>query len=230
MSTDQQSVQSAGTTPQRVLAVLYENMTQLDFTGPLSVFQLSNRSNPDSPTPANYYSVSTISQNGKITSLEGLQVTTNYSFSDPVPQYDIFLIPGAVGATIDALASNGPFIEKIKELANASPFVFTVCTGSPLLATTGLLDGKSATSNKLAWAWITNAQLHPLWSKVNWIEPKRWVQDGKYLSSGGISAGIDAALFLVSEQYGVDIAKQTASFMEYDWDSDPNHWKFQGDK
>jgi transcriptional regulator GlxA family with amidase domain len=88
----------------------------------------------------------------------------------------------------------------------------TVCTGSALLARTGRLDGRPATSNKIAWNWVI--QQGP---RVHWIRQARWVDDGTIISSSGVSAGIDMTLSLIARLHSLDIARTSARNMEYRW-------------
>jgi len=80
-------------------------------------------------------------------------------------------------------------------------YVLTVCTGSILLAKTGFLNGKQATSNKRLFSFTKRIP------GVNWIKKSRWVQDGSVYTSSGVSAGIDMALGFVSDQLGHNSAK-----------------------
>jgi transcriptional regulator GlxA family with amidase domain len=91
----------------------------------------------------------------------------------------------------------------------------TVCTGSALLARTGLLDGRPATSNKIAWDW--GVQQGP---RVKWMRQARWVDDGNIVTSSGVSAGIDMALGLIARLHGRDMALASARYMEYRWHED----------
>ena len=91
----------------------------------------------------------------------------------------------------------------------------TVCTGSALLARTGLLDNRPATSNKLAWNWVL--QQGP---RVQWIRQARWVDDGTIITSSGVSAGIDMALSLIARLNGRELALASARNMEYRWHED----------
>jgi transcriptional regulator GlxA family with amidase domain len=93
--------------------------------------------------------------------------------------------------------------------------VATVCTGSLLLARTGLLDGRKATSNKRAFQ-----QVKTYAPKVEWIAKARWVEDGKYFTSSGISAGMDMALALIARLCGRETSLRIASRAEYDWHED----------
>jgi transcriptional regulator GlxA family with amidase domain len=112
--------------------------------------------------------------------------------------------------------TNPAFLDAIRALAKATPQVATVCTGSGVLAKTGLLDGHKATTNKMAWAWATGQG-----AKVLWVPKARWVEDGKFISSSGVSAGIDMALALIAKLYGKDTAQWAANRAEYSWHDDP---------
>jgi len=87
-----------------------------------------------------------------------------------------------------------------------------VCTGSALLARTGVMDGRPATSNKVAWDWVVKQG-----PRVRWQRKARWVDDGDLVTSSGVSAGIDMALSVVARLHGTDMARQAARFMEYVW-------------
>jgi len=132
---------------------------------------------------------------------------------------DIFLIPGGFGRRKEV--DNTMLIDRIKQIADLSRFVLTVCTGSALLAKTGLLDNRKATSNKRAFDWVaTNGE------KVNWLEKSRWTVDGKYYTSSGVSAGMDMTLGFLSDMHGVDFAKQVAIQIEYNWIDDKDDDNF----
>jgi transcriptional regulator GlxA family with amidase domain len=91
----------------------------------------------------------------------------------------------------------------------------TVCTGSALLARTGRLDGIAATSNKAAFKWVMEQG-----PKVDWKAEARWVEDGKFMTSSGVSAGMDMALAAVQRLYGEAEAERVATRTEYDWKRD----------
>ena len=105
------------------------------------------------------------------------------------PSYDILLIPGGFG-TREAVG-NPHFLDQLGAASQDAATTATVCTGSALLARTGLLDHRPATSNKLAWDWVL--QQGP---QVQWIRQARWVDDGDVITSSGVSAGVDMALSL----------------------------------
>ncbi len=88
----------------------------------------------------------------------------------------------------------------------------SVCTGAGVLAKTGLVDGYSMTTNKAVFEWPVSQG-----PNVHWVKRARWVQDGKFVSSSGVSAGIDAALFIVSELTDMKHAEAVATEIEYTW-------------
>ena len=91
----------------------------------------------------------------------------------------------------------------------------TVCTGTALLAQAGLLDGRRATTNKMFFAWPEGT-----WPAVHWVREARWVEDGKFWTSSGVSAGIDMALAVVERIAGSQTAELLATATEYDWHRD----------
>ena len=95
--------------------------------------------------------------------------------------FDVLLIPGGIGTRKEI--ANPQFLAELKRLAEASRIVATVCTGSLLLARTGLIDGCKATSNKRVFQLVTTYA-----PKLEWIAKARWVEDGKYFTSSGVSA------------------------------------------
>lgn len=124
--------------------------------------------------------------------------------------YDLLFIPGGDAALI--LAENKSVSDWLIETAANAELVMTVCTGSVLLATTGVLDGYKATTNKLDFI-----QTIPLGPKVDWVAKARWVEDGKFFTSSGVSAGMDMALAAIAHLYGREVAKDMAYGSEYEW-------------
>lgn len=110
---------------------------------------------------------------------------------------------------------NGALIAWLKQRAEAAAMVTSVCTGAGLLARAGLLDGRRATSNKRAFAWVRSQG-----PKVAWVAAARWVVDGKFWTSAGVSAGIDMALAIIAQQCGLEAAEKVALAMEYEWHRD----------
>jgi transcriptional regulator GlxA family with amidase domain len=90
-----------------------------------------------------------------------------------------------------------------------------VCTGTALLARPGLLDGRRATTNKAVFQWVADQG-----PKVEWIRAARWVEDGHFFTSSGVSAGMDMSLAVIAKLVGQDMADALATGAEYDWHRD----------
>ena len=126
---------------------------------------------------------------------------------------DLLLIPGGIGTR--TLVRENRFIDLLSEKACEARLVASVCTGSALLAKTGLLDGHRATSNKIAFDWVCEQG-----PSVHWVREARWVEDGKFFTSSGISAGIDMTLGVISHLYGWESALEVARRAEYLWNEE----------
>lgn len=148
-----------------------------------------------------------------IISSQGMHVLTENMKEADIP--GVLLIPGGQGTR--PLVKDAEFIEDLKKIAMQSKYCLTVCTGSALLAKTGLLDNRKATSNKNALEWV-----HSVNTNVRWVNRARWVVDEKYYTSSGISAGIDMALGFIADRFGDNRAQEVAKSMEYIWNSDKN--------
>ena len=149
-----------------------------------------------------------------VASFQGPQCAVDEVLSSGV-EYDILVIPGGPGTAPGR--KNKELVDWIDTQCDVSEHVATICTGSLLLAATGRLDGRKATTNKLMYSEQT-----PSYPKVNWVPQARWVEDGKYLTSSGVSAGIDMALALIAKIYGDEAAKRSTTGAEYEWHKDPN--------
>jgi transcriptional regulator GlxA family with amidase domain len=135
----------------------------------------------------------------------GLKIPAGYSFAE-VAETDILMIPGGPG--IDALLNDKTVITWIQKLDRTSTWTVSVCSGTLLLAAAGLLNAKKGTTH-----WRRKEQLKEY--NVAVID-ERYVQDGKIITSAGVSAGIDMALYLVSKISGEQSAKMIQLGIEYD--------------
>lgn len=136
-----------------------------------------------------------------------------------IPKGGVVLIPGGFGTRKEV--ENEAFVGAIRDLAEGSEYVLTVCTGSGLLAKTGLLKGRKATSNKVSFDWAVEQD-----REVEWVRKARWVRDGKYYTSSGVSAGMDMILGFVRDLHGAEIAQRVARGIEYIWHSDESEDPF----
>jgi transcriptional regulator GlxA family with amidase domain len=202
----------------RIAVVLFEGFTVLDVYGPVQAFAMAGARQPDG-SYHRYFKVETVAmQAGPVRSSEGPTTVADYSFAD-LPTPDMILIPGGMGTR--KLVDDATFIEALRALSSKTAITTTVCTGSPLLAQTGLLDGRSATSNKMAWEWVTQHG-----AGVDWVRKARWVDDDTIVTSSGVSAGIDMALAVIARLHGRETAVNAARGMEYVWNDDASNDPF----
>lgn len=189
--------------------LLFEEFETLDVFGPVEILgRLKN------DFKIKFYSLA----GGDISNSHGVTIFTKI-LEEIENGVDIFLIPGGYGTRTEV--ENEPLLKAIREIAESSRFVLTVCTGTSLMAKTGLLDFKNATTNKIAFDWvITNGP------KVNWIRKARWVVDGKFYTSSGVTAGMDMTLDFLKDLHGVDVARQVAEQIEYEWTEDSKNDSF----
>ena len=186
-----------------IAVLLFDNFETLDVFGPVEIF---GRLTED--FQVSFYSLS----GGLIKNTHGVSI-----LSKPLAEIEngvsIFLIPGGYGTRVEV--NNGSLVDKIKQISELSKYVLTVCTGTALLARTGLLDGRQATSNKRAFDWVATQG-----PNVNWVKRARWVVDDKYYTSSGVSAGMDMTLGFLQDMRGIDFAKELAHTIEYTWQED----------
>ena len=187
----------------KVGVLIFEDFETLDVFGPVEIlgrlkdhFQVS------------FYS----EQGGLVKNAHGVAIDT-MPIQNINGGVDIFLIPGGHGTRKEV--NNSLLVGAIKQIAELSNYVFTVCTGSALLAKTGLLDNRVATSNKRAFDWvISNGE------NVKWVRKARWTVDEKYYTSSGVSAGMDMTLGFLKDTHGEAFAKTVAYQIEYNWQED----------
>lgn len=149
---------------------------------------------------------------------QGISTVADVAFAD-APQFDILMVPGGAG-TYQQL-HNEVFLEFLRTQDKGTTYTTSVCTGSALLAKAGLLSGRKATSNKAVFSLAVEQD-----ASVEWQKDARWVEDGKYFTSSGVSAGTDMALGLVSRIKSPDEAAQLAKSLEYIWNADPDNDPF----
>ncbi|KAF1328641.1 Thij/pfpi family protein, partial [Globisporangium splendens] len=142
--------------------------------------------------------------------------TTSFRDAAVSSPFDILVVPGGPGRA--NVIKNQEFMDYIGAAAAAATFVLVICTGAEIIAATGFLDGKNATTNKLAFDAI--AATRPT---VNWIRKARWVVDGKTWTSSGVSAGTDMGRAFVAAVYSERIADEITRTMEYMPDLDPSN-------
>jgi transcriptional regulator GlxA family with amidase domain len=183
-----------------VAFVLYPGLTLLDLVGPLQVFASLRRFNDQ-------YRPMVVAERLQPMPTDGpLTVTADKTFGD-VPDPTVVIVPGGDAPTIKAMGD--PAIgDYLRHAAATAPVVGSVCTGALVLAAAGLLEGRNATTH---WAY------HRLLARLGATYlPQRWVEDGKFITSAGVSAGIDMALALVARLTDEATARMVQLAIEYD--------------
>lgn len=181
--------------PFRIVFILYPRLTQLDFTGPYEVL---------ARMPGAEVIVAS-KEGGELKSELGLTFAGLTRLAD-IDSCDLICIPGGPGQTEAMLDPD--FMAQVKRLGEGAEYVTSVCTGSLILGAAGLIKGKRAGSH---WAYrelLANFGAIP--------DPARVVRDGNAFTGGGVTAGIDIALTIVSELKGADVAKTIQLALEYD--------------
>jgi transcriptional regulator GlxA family with amidase domain len=172
---------------------LFPDVTHLDFTGPHQV--LSRAPNAR---------VTVASMGGRDIAAEGL-VFAGLADLTKVERCDLLLVPGGFGAT-DAMLDEA-FMRQIRRLGAGATWLTSVCTGSLILAAAGFLAGKRAATH---WAW--RELLEPFGVTV---DTGRVVRDGRIITGGGVTAGLDFAFTVLAEIAGEDFAKTVQLGLEY---------------
>jgi transcriptional regulator GlxA family with amidase domain len=190
--------------PTRTLGVvLFPDFELLDVFGPLEMFGNMKGA----------VDIKMIAQRkAPVHSAQGPAAVIDHSLDD-CPRLDLLLVPGGMGTRKEV--DNPVMIDWLVRRVPETELAMTVCTGTSLFARAGVLDGRKATTNKLSFHWV--AQQGP---KVEWIKEARWVEDGKFFTSSGVSAGIDMSLAAISRIAGEQISNTLAMAAEYDWHQD----------
>jgi transcriptional regulator GlxA family with amidase domain len=192
--------------PRNVAILVFDDVEVLDFSGPYEVFSVASESTD--PPPFYVYAVGISGQ--PVLARGRLIVSPRYSLSD-CPQANILIIPGGYGTR--PLINHDGLITWIQDQANRVELLLSVCTGALLLAKAGLLKDCAATTHHSAFDHL--AKLSP---STGIVTDKRFVQSSEVIfTSGGISAGIDLALFVVKKFAGPQVHASVVQEMEYDW-------------
>jgi transcriptional regulator GlxA family with amidase domain len=184
-------------------ALLYVDFEVLDLFGPLEMF---------GNLPGQVEVVTVAEEAGPVRSAQGPRVHADHGLAD-CPPLDLLLIPGGVGTRAEV--ENERLMAWLRDRAGQVEVAMTVCTGTALLAQAGLLDGLRATTNKMFFSWPETT-----WPSVRWVREARWVEDGKFWTSSGVSAGIDMALAVIARVADQGTADFLATATEYEWHRD----------
>lgn len=183
--------------------LLYPNVEVLDFAGPFEVFSVASELYDHT-----LCDVFTISEDATlIRSVNGLQVQPDFTFENN-PHIDILIIPGGVGARKQI--ENKVALDWIRKTTITSTITFSVCSGALLLGKLGLLDNVACTTHHEVISVLQNI------APTAQVESDtRFIDNGKIMTSAGISAGIDLSLHIVKKLFGSDVKEKTVRYMEY---------------
>ncbi len=189
-----------------VAILIFEGVEILDFAGPYEVFATTRQYDPEPP----FYVYTVAEKAGLVSARNHLIVNPNFTLDD-CPTPDIVLIPGGRGTR--TIIHNQVLLDWVKQVNAMTELTLSVCTGALVLGKAGLLDGLAATTYHTAFdelrAVAPNTELRP---------GERWVDNGRIVTSAGVSAGIDMSLYVVGKLLGAAQADETARYMEYE------HW------
>ena len=193
---DAASVKATPSDRKKVAILLFDGAQIIDFAGPYEMF-------------GSYCDVYTVAQTkDPITTSMGLTVVPKYSFAD-APQPDVLVVPGG---GVKAASEDPATLDWVRNVTAHDQRTMSVCNGAFILAHAGLLDGLSATTT--AGNIDRLAREFP---KTKVVRDQRYVDNGKIITTGGLTAGIDGALHVIGKMFGEGAAAGVALGEEYDW-------------
>jgi len=182
--------------------LLFEDAEELDWAGPFEVFGMAAKLRDDAR-------VLTVAQTKEpVRCFNGLRVLPDHDFAD-APKLDVVVVPGGQGTRAEV--ENPVLLDWLAKVAPDCTWVTSVCTGSLLLHGAGLVAGKAVTTH---WGFIPQFRERAPEQEIR--ENVRYVRDGNVVTAAGVSAGIDMSLWVVGQLWGVQHARNTQRFMEYD--------------
>jgi transcriptional regulator GlxA family with amidase domain len=194
-----------------VAIVVYDGTEILDFAGPAEVLAAAGGfASGGSGSALDVYTVGATT--APIKAQGFITITPQYSIAD-APTPDIVVIPGGNSAN---LSRDPAMMTWLTTVTSASDATLTVCTGAFPLAESGALDGLEITT----WYGAVES-LRAKAPRAKVMHGRRFIDSGRYITTAGVSAGIDGALHLTARLYGRRVADQTARYMEYHWTPEP---------
>ncbi|MEP6635155.1 MAG: DJ-1/PfpI family protein [Acidobacteriota bacterium] len=192
-------------TPPRNLAILiFDGVQIIDYTGPYETF---GHAYADDGPVFNIYTVS--EKAAPITTAMGMTVVPKYTLENAPPP-NVMLIPGG---NVEGQMNNPAVIRWIQDTSKEAEVVLSVCNGAFILAKAGLLDGLQATTTS-----GLIPMLRSIAPKTTVVDDRRYVDNGKIVTTAGLSSGIDGSLHIIERILGRGTAQMAALGMEYNWD------------
>ncbi len=194
--------------PRNLAILIFEGVQIIDYTAPWEVFGHA----PSSGEHQHAFEIYTVAPKaGPITTAMGMSVNPKYTFEN-APKADVLLLPG--GNVDDHM--DDPRVKKwVQDTTKDAEIVLSVCNGAFFLGRAGLLDGLEATT----FAGMID-DLQAAVPKARVVRDKRFVDNGKIITSAGLSSGIDGALHVIERLFGKGNAQVAATALEYDWRPD----------
>ncbi|HET7035189.1 MAG TPA: DJ-1/PfpI family protein [Thermomicrobiaceae bacterium] len=200
------------TTARTVGILIFDEVEVLDFCGPFEVFSIARTAEADAESPPLFRALTIAEEARTVTCRGGLLVQPHHTIHDH-PPLDILLVPGGQGTRRERL--NRRLLDWIASQDHQTALTTSVCTGAFLLAEAGILAGHRATTHWASVDWMRRQ-----YPAVTMLAETRVVDEGRVITSAGVSAGIDMALHIVARLHGSEAASWTARRMEYDWRPD----------
>ncbi len=194
----------------RVAILLFPGFDLIDAGGPYEVFLTASRLAARDGLPPQY-EVVLVSPDGDDAVAFGGMTITGLSPAHDVGAVDLVVVPGTID--VARVLNDRRIMDAVTRMVGSSPVVTSVCTGSFLLAATGALAGKSATTH-----WEDVELLEATGQTGEVARGVRWVDEGSVVTSGGLTSGIHMALHIVARDYGVEHAMRTARQLDQPWD------------
>jgi transcriptional regulator GlxA family with amidase domain len=184
--------------------LIFPGAEELDFVGPWEVFTASAMLRErDGETPDQVLLVA--ADREPVRCAKGLRVLPDATFDDH-PALDVVLVPGGQGTRREA--DNPALLGWLAKVSASAQWTTSVCTGSLLLHASGVAEGR-----RLATYWGFEDELEARGATV--VRDARWVRDGQVVSSQGVSAGIDMALWLIGQLHSPTHARSTQRYIQY---------------
>jgi len=197
----------------RVGILIFPAVEVLDFAGPYEVFSVTRLNEALRREEKSPFEVLVVAETAEpVVATGGLRVIPDVTI-DTCPRLDILVVPGGWGTRAEI--KNERMLQWISTRAQEVETLTSVCTGSMMLGTAGLLDGRRATTHWRSLDWMRQS-----FPTVTVEEKLHVVEDGDVITSAGISAGIDMALRVVARYHGEAIGRATARNMEYPFPDD----------
>ena len=185
-----------------VAMALFPDFLLLDMAGPLEVFSIANRYLP----PAQHYRILTLgTESGPLRASNGVMVQADLLLEQALDAYDLLLVPGGPGAYNECHPALLPWLRAAVPRARRFG---SICTGAFVLGYAGLLDGHRVTTH-----WHYTERLIKAFPKAIVETDRIYLQDGRLITSGGVTAGIDLALSVVAQDHGKQVAVEVAKVL-----------------